>query len=67
MDRYFVVGPYLHQHPSMQSNMYKLSRKKAEEFARSIDRELAEGPTLYLPDNYYGPVELWPLVVEKAE
>jgi hypothetical protein len=67
MDRHFVVGPYQHPHPSIQINMYKFLRRKAVGFAISIGRELAEGPTVYLPDDYWGAVELWPLVVEEEK
>lgn len=65
MNPHFIVGNYVPQHPSLKASMYKIQRKGAENFAKSIDRELAEGPTVYLPDNFYGPVELWPLVAEE--
>jgi hypothetical protein len=67
IDRYFIAGPYHPPYPSLKVNMYKILRKRAAEFARSINRELAEGPTIYLPDNFYGSVELWPLVIEEGE
>lgn len=60
----FIVGTVLPNHPSFKANLYGLARREAEKFAESINREVAEGPPLYLPDNYYGPVELWPLVWE---
>jgi hypothetical protein len=64
----FVVGNYHPQHPSLKASMYKIMRKGASDYAQAIGRELAEGPTVYLPENYYGPVELWPLVyVEEKE
>jgi hypothetical protein len=66
MDRNFVVGPHHITYPSFKVNLYGLYRRKASDFAKSIGRELAEGPTLLITDNYYGPVELWPLVQEKA-
>lgn len=65
--RHFVVGPYHEQYPSLVMNWYRLLRKKANDFAVSIDRELAEGPTVYFPNNYFGPVELWPLVFKEDE
>ena len=64
MTKHFVVGPYHNQSPGLKVNLYGLYREKAAEFAKSIDRELAEGPTLLIIDNFYGPVELWPLVAE---
>lgn len=60
---YVISYPVL-THPTLKANMYGLWRKKASEFATSMHRELAEGPTQYLPNNFYGPVELWPLVME---
>lgn len=42
---------------------YKAITKRTKEYAVRINRELAEGPTHFLPDNYYGPVEMWPLVM----
>lgn len=61
---HFIIGAYHPQHPNLKSSMYNLARKTADKYAKRIGRELAEGPTLYLLDNIYGPVELWPLVVE---
>lgn len=51
-----------YEHPSLQLNFYKLFNKKSKEWAKEQGRELAEGPTHLIRDNYYGPVELWPLV-----
>jgi len=67
--RYFVVGPVHSTLPRLIGDVraYQLVRRNAERFARKIDRELAKGPTHYISDNYYGPVELWPLVIEEGE
>ena len=66
MSRHFIVGNYHSQHFSLKASMYKILRKGADKYAVSINREVAEGPTLLLPDNYYGVIELWPLVVEEG-
>lgn len=44
--------------------VYKKIAKNTRQFAIKGNRELAEGPTHLITDNYYGPVELWPLVME---
>ncbi|MFY3741646.1 MAG: hypothetical protein HMLIMOIP_002104 [Candidatus Nitrosomirales archaeon] len=69
LGREFVIGPYpaLYMPPKMTTGMYGMLRKHADKFAKSINRELAEGPTLFLPYNHYGPVELWPLVMEEGD
>lgn len=66
MDRHYIIGPCHIQHSSLKINMYGFSRKQAAKYATSIGRELAEGPALFIPDNYHGPVELWPLVIEEV-
>lgn len=48
-----VLGP---------DSVYRFLHEHAQAFAFSIGRTLAEGPTVYYPSNYFGPVELWPLV-----
>ncbi len=59
----YAVGPYIMPvDAKWKPNLYGLHRCKAEEWAKSVGREIAEGPTQYVPFNYYGPVELWPLV-----
>ena len=62
--KHFIVGPYHAQHPFLKSSIYKLLYKGAINYAIKNNLQLAEGPTEYLPDNDYGPVELWPLVWE---
>lgn len=54
--REFLVGPY----DAFYS--YKVARKAADVYAKSIEEEVAEGPTVLYPDNIEGPVELWPVV-----
>lgn len=61
-NRYYIVGCYHPVYPDLELVTYSVSWKAAERYAKSINRELAEGPTVYIPDNYFGPVELWPLV-----
>ncbi len=53
---------WTYEHPSLKMSMYKLFSRKSKEWATTQGRELAEGPTQLIRDNYYGPVELWPLV-----
>jgi hypothetical protein len=67
MGRDFVIGHYYPDHYSFKINMYKIARNGAVKYANSINRELAEGPTVLITDNLYGPVELWPLVIEEGE
>jgi hypothetical protein len=63
-NREFIASCYVEQHPSFKMNMYKFLSRKAKEYALEIDRELAEGPTVLVRENYHSPVELWPLVWE---
>lgn len=60
--REFVIGPYTEQPPSVKANLYRLYRRKADDWAAEHGREVAEGPTVLIRNNFYGPVELWPLV-----
>jgi len=59
---HFIVGSYTEPQPYLKCNIYKVEYRCADAFARSIGKQLAEGPTELLSDNYYGVVELWPLV-----
>jgi hypothetical protein len=65
---HFVIGPFPPLHHSLKTNFYGLCWRKASEHARSIGRELAEGPTVFIPydmsRDYPNPMELWPLVTE---
>lgn len=65
--KHYVIGPFPPLHPSLKCNFYGLYRRRAEDYAHSIGRELAEGPTEFITGNHYGPVEFWPLVIEEGE
>lgn len=67
----YVTGPFPPLHPSVRTNFYGLYRRKAAEHAQEMGRELAEGPTVFIPydmsRSYPEPMELWPLVMEVKE
>lgn len=65
--KHYIVSSYIPDHESLRINMYKVVRLGAESYAKTLGRKLAEGPTQYFPDNFYGPVELWPLAIEEGE
>ncbi len=69
--REYVVSAVPPSHPSLKANFYGLLRRNSEKFAVSIGRELAEGPTQFIPYDmkreYPEPMELWPLVYEEGE
>jgi hypothetical protein len=62
--RQFIIGPYTP--PISGLNFYGIQRRHAKEYAERTGRELAEGPTVLVTENDYGPVELWPLVYKEA-
>jgi hypothetical protein len=67
--RHIIVTPALstYQHPSLKMDFYKFFCKKNKQWADEMGRAVAEGPSYLIRDNYYGPVELWPLVFEGGE
>lgn len=44
--------------------MWKINRKGAINFAKTINREIAEGPSRLVRQEPWGMLELWPLVQE---
>lgn len=63
--REFIVGPYLGDFQDVfKINLYGVSWRNSKARAQDVGRELAEGPTQVIYNNYYGPVELWPLVYQ---
>jgi hypothetical protein len=41
--------------------IHKVVRRGNQKFADENNVLIAEGPSQYLANNYYGPVELWPV------
>lgn len=61
----YVISHRIIQHPSLKANLYGLYSRKAQEWAKSQGRELAEGPAeLFYSDFSMDFLEAWPLVQE---
>lgn len=62
--RNHVVGYYYPEDTRLPVTMWKINRKGALNFAKSINREVAEGPSLLVQQEPWGMLEVWPLVQE---
>lgn len=59
--RHKTIGNYIKGPTGLEQICYAANRRAAERFVQSENCELAEGPTQYVGNNSYGPVELWPV------
>ena len=62
----YIIGPYLRDTIFYigPEAAYRIARKCSEKYAKEHNLEVAEGPTLFVAQNGYNDVEVWPLVQE---